>query len=59
MVISEDRNISTCCRAFYIGVVTFNFNDLGKLRLEFEQLIFRMRGERSNRMRHRGDNKIK
>ena len=35
------------------GTVTICLYDLGLLRLGFELPTFRMRGERSNRLRHR------
>ena len=54
MVISEDRDTHTCCRAFGSGAVTTCFYDLGLSRLGFEHLTFYIRGERSNWLRHRG-----
>ena len=41
----------TCCLAFSNGVVTTCFNNLGLLRPRVEHQTFRMRGERSNRLR--------
>ena len=35
------------------GAVTTCFDDLGLLRLEFEHITFRLRGERAYRLRHR------
>ena len=46
------RDTHTYCRAFSTGAVTACFDDLGPSRLGFEQLTYRMRGERSNRLRH-------
>ena len=36
MVISEDRDIRTCCRAFGSGAITTCFNDLGLSRPRIE-----------------------
>ena len=45
----------TYCRAFNSGAVTTCFYDLlGLSRLGFEIHTFSLRGERSNRLRHRG-----
>ena len=38
---------------FSSGAVTICFYDLGLLRLKFEHPTFRLRGERSNPLRHR------
>ena len=46
----------TCCRAFSRGAVTAWFYDLDLSRLGFEHPTFRMRGKRSNRLRHRRGN---
>ena len=45
----------TCCQAIGSGMITACFYDLALSRLGFEQPIFRMRVERSNRLRHRGN----
>ena len=53
VVISEDpADTHTYCLAFGRGVVTICFN-LGLSRLGFEHPTFRLRGERSNSLRHR------
>ena len=52
IVISEDRDTDIYCLAFGSGAVTICFNDLGLSRLGFEHPTFRLRGERSNRLRH-------
>ena len=41
------------CRAFGSGAVTTYFYDFGLSQLEFEHSTFRLRDERSNRLRHR------
>ena len=48
-------NTHTYCKAFDKGPVTTCFYDLGLSRLGFEHPIFRMRGQRSNPLRHRHD----
>ena len=53
LVISEYRVIHTYCRAFGSGAVTTCFYEQGLSRLRFEHPTFRLRGERSKRMRHR------
>ena len=53
MVISKARDTHTCCRAIGSGAVTTCFYDWGLSRLGFEHSTFRMRGERTKRMRHR------
>ena len=40
-------------KRFFGWAVTICFNDLGLSRLGFEHPTFRLRGERSNRLRHR------
>ena len=45
----------TYCRAFSSGAVTSCFYDLGLSRLGFENPTFRLRGQRSNPVRHRRD----
>ena len=47
------RDTHTYCRAFGNGAVTTCLNDLGLLRLGFDHPTFRLRRERSNRLRHR------
>ena len=47
------RDTHTYCRAFGSGVFTTFFNDLGLSRLGFENSTIRLRGECSNRLRHR------
>ena len=46
------RDTHICCRAIGSGIVTTCFNDLGLSQLGFEHPTFRMRGKRSNRLRH-------
>ena len=46
------RDTHTCCRAFGCGAVTTSFNDLGLSQLGFEHPTFRLRGKRSNPLRH-------
>ena len=53
MVISEDLWHSHYCRAFRTEAITTFFNILGLSWQGFEQTTFRMRGERSNLLRHR------
>ena len=53
MVISWTRDTQTCNRAFSGGAVTICFYDLGLSRMGFEHPNFRMRSERSNRLRDR------
>ena len=48
MVISEDCDTHTYCRAICDGTVTTCFNDLGLSRLGFQHQTFHLRGERSN-----------
>ena len=43
----------TLCRAFSSGADTTFFNDLGLSQLGFEHQTFRLRGQRSNPLRHR------
>ena len=53
IVISEDRDTQTFCRASCSGAGISCFNDLGVSGLGFEHPIFRMRGDRSKWLRHR------
>ena len=53
IVISENRDTHTYCRAFDTAAVSTCFYDLGLSLLKFEHQIFRLRGERSNPLRHR------
>ena len=48
----------TCCRAFSSGAVTTCFYDSGLSRLGFKHPTFRLRGQRSNPLRHRRGKKI-
>ena len=50
----KTRDTHTCCRAFGSGAVTTCFYDLGLSSLRFEIATFRIRCERSNRMRDGG-----
>ena len=52
MVISEDPWTHTYCQAFASAAVTTCFYDLCLSRLGFELPTFRLRGERSNRLRY-------
>ena len=54
MVISENPWHSHLLPNVWQGSCHYLFYDLSLLRLEFEHRTFRMRGERSNRLRHRG-----
>ena len=49
----ELSNTHTYCRAFSNGAVITCFYDLGLSRLPFEHRTFRLRGQRSNLLRHR------
>ena len=52
------RDIDIYCRAFSRRAATSCFYDLGLLRLRFEHPTFRLRGQRSNPLRHhRGEHK--
>ena len=53
MVIFEDQWHSQLLSSVISGAVTTCFYDFGLLRLGFDYPNFRMRGERSNRLRHR------
>ena len=60
--LSSPRTSDThiCCRAFSSGAVTTCFYDLHLSRLGFEHPTFRLRGQRSNPLRHRrSDNNSK
>ena len=60
MVISEDSWYSHYCQTFSNGSVTNCFYELGLTQLRFENLTFRLRGQRSNPLRHsRTNNKVK
>ena len=52
-VVFLGHDTHSCCRAFSSGTVTTCFNNLGLSPLGIEHLTFRMRGERSDRLRHR------
>ena len=54
MVISENPWHSHLLPRVWQGSCHYLFYDLSLLRLEFEHRTFRMQGERSNRLRHRG-----
>ena len=47
------RDTHIHCRAFSSGAVTTCFYDLGLSGLGLEYPAFRLRGQRSNRLRHR------
>ena len=49
----KPRDTHTSCRAFSCGAVTTSFYDLGLSRLGLKHPTFRLRGERTNSMRHR------
>ena len=53
MVISEDHDTHTYCRAFGSRSVTICFFGLGMPRLGFEHPNVLLKGERSNPLRHR------
>ena len=53
IVISADSDTHTFCRAFSSGSVITCINHIGLSQLRFENPIFRIRGERSNRLRNR------
>ena len=46
------------CRAFGSGAVTTCIYDLGLSRLGSKHQTFRMRGQRSNRLQHRGSSPL-
>ena len=48
------RDTHTYCRALSSGAVTTCFKDWGLSRLGFKHPTFRLRGEYSNQLRHRG-----
>ena len=56
MVISYDPWHLTCCRAFSSVAVTTCFKDSGVSRPGFEHPTFRLRGQRSNPLRHHRGN---
>ena len=55
MVIFEDPDTHTYCRAFSSGTATTCFYELGLSRLGFEHPTFRLRGQRSNPQSQRRD----